>query len=481
MSELLDAAPLWLPGSLAMAALVAASGFFSGSETALFVLTPEQTAGLGRGTAGQRAAASLLARPDRLLTAILFWNLLINLTYFVLSVLVADRLLAGGFTAAAGAFGLAGLGGVILFGEVLPKGFAVTNPAAVAAVVGLPLSAAVRATDPFAPRLADLTVALKRTFWPELGRESLLTAEDLETAVEAGSRSEQVAGPERAVLHNILDLSEIPLEAVMRPRGSYPTVRAPVPRSVLGTELPDAGFAALVEDLSAGSKHATGGEEVVAVIPLADAVTLPAEHLERLADPPIFLPWCATAAAALARMRAAGATAAVVVDEYGQTAGVATADDILDTVLHEDPSRARRLLRREPVRLIAEASSAENAAPAVDDSNGGAADARDVNGAAPRGPVWEADGLTTLRFLAQKLGLTEPDDPDPVTVAGLLQERLGRIPPGPGPSCDWRGWRLTVLDADGRAIRLVRVEPDERPDESRGVATPRLENGGEVS
>ncbi|HEX6987250.1 MAG TPA: CNNM domain-containing protein, partial [Planctomycetaceae bacterium] len=64
---------LWLP-SLAMLALVAASAFFSASETALFYLSPDELRSMRAGPPREQAAAALLGSPDRLLTGLLFWN-----------------------------------------------------------------------------------------------------------------------------------------------------------------------------------------------------------------------------------------------------------------------------------------------------------------------------------------------------------------------------------------------------------------------
>jgi len=84
-----SAAETWLPAILAMAGLVLASGFFSSSETALFYLSRDDLRAFRVGPRRQRLVASLLANPDRLLTAVLFWNLLINLTYFAITIVLS--------------------------------------------------------------------------------------------------------------------------------------------------------------------------------------------------------------------------------------------------------------------------------------------------------------------------------------------------------------------------------------------------------
>ena len=74
-----------LPWLLAMTVLICGSAFFSGSEAALFYLRPADLRRLNAGSTSARVAAGLLKDPDRLLSAVLFWNLVINVTYFAIA------------------------------------------------------------------------------------------------------------------------------------------------------------------------------------------------------------------------------------------------------------------------------------------------------------------------------------------------------------------------------------------------------------
>ena len=80
MNELAALTP-WL---VAMVVLMAFSGFFSASEAALFYLRPRQLRGMESGTTAERSATELLKQPDRLLSAILFWNLSVSYTHLTL-------------------------------------------------------------------------------------------------------------------------------------------------------------------------------------------------------------------------------------------------------------------------------------------------------------------------------------------------------------------------------------------------------------
>ena len=203
-----------------MAGLILASGFFSSSETALFYLSRDDLIAFRVGRRRQRMVADLLDDPDRLFTAVLFRNLLINLTYFAISVVLA-RHVGRDSTATATMIPLASLVGIILFGEVVPKSLAVVFRRRLATVVVWPLSASVRIFDPIAPVFRSTTDFLYRVFWPHVTVEPALEAEDLEQAIENSIGTTEIFRQERQVLHNIVDLGEISVEEVMRPRGTW--------------------------------------------------------------------------------------------------------------------------------------------------------------------------------------------------------------------------------------------------------------------
>ena len=399
-----------------MLCLVLASGFFSASETALFYLSHEELRGLRSGRPREHMAAALLSNPDRLLTAILFWNLLINLAYFSSSVVVAHQLSKNSVWAAGG-FSLLSLIVIILFGEGLPKSVAVVYCRRLALLVSWPLSFAVRILDPITPVLGNISRVLRRTFWPHIDREVVLDTDDLERAVQASELSDDVLGQERQILHNILDLSDIAVEEVMRPRGTYVTQTPPVHLADLKGNIPAGDYLALPRNDS---------EEIEKVISLADFSTIPQMHLEDAAEHIVHVPWCATLAQSLQFIRDNFATVASVVNEYGETIGIVTYEDLIDTIFEPDPSRARRLLKRNPVVETAEGR-------------------------------YQVEGITTLRYLCKRLNLEfEPTSVGLHTVAGMGYEELEQIPVI-DDECSWRGYRIKVIEVESRSRMRVMI------------------------
>ncbi len=130
---------------------------------------------------------------------------------------------------------------------------------------------------------------------------------------------------------------------------------------------------------------------------------------------------------------------AVVIDEYGGTAGVATLEDIVEEVVGE-------------VRDEHDPHETPDLAPAGTDAFGRA--------------LYSADGAARTDQL-RRIGLRVPDGPYE-TLAGLMATELGRIP-AVGDSLELGGWRLDVVDASGRrAARVLLHAPTGRRQDTNG-------------
>jgi putative hemolysin len=414
-----------LPGLLILSVLIVASGFFSGSETALFYLSRDELRSLQTGTSRERLVAALLRNPDRLLTAVLFWNLVINLSYFAISVVLARKLVDAGHAALAGLWSVGTLVAIIVLGEVLPKSLAVVFHRPLAVLVSWPLALAVRVLDPVFPLLGTLSRAMRRAFWPDIRPEPYLRADDLERAVETSGLSAESIQHEQQVLHRILDLSQITVEEVMRPRGTYIVHDTAVMAGDVA-RVPTSGYLLLRDD----EQVAPDPDAIGTAVPLADLSRIPEGRLAGLAEPLIHVPWCASLAETLQQLREKLCDVAVAVNEFGETIGIVTYEDIIDTILVEQPSRTKRVLQREPVLEVAPGK-------------------------------YHVDGLTTLRYLAQRLGLDyEPIADRLVTVAGLLHDELERLPEV-GEECRWSGYVFRVIDTPGRGKLRVMISREE--------------------
>jgi len=333
-----------LPWLIAMTVLMAGSGFFSASEAALFYLRPRLREKMRSGTAGEKMAYQLTQRPERLLAAILFWNLVINIAYFAISSIIAIRLENSDSRSASILFALFSLLAIIFFSEMLPKNIAVLRPKSLASAFSIPLSFAVRIVDPIMPLLRSVNLVSRRLIWPGFEPENYMEVADLERAIEHTADNADLIKQEQTVMRNIVRLSSIRVDEWMRPRTQFVTFKPPVSRMDLVKHgLPDSGYLLVTEADSLEVSHA---------IRLDNQYELADDQIERFAEPVQYLPWCATVAEAFELMSQRQREVTVVVNEYGDTIGVLTIEDILETVFHDSPSRARRLLDVEPLTKV---------------------------------------------------------------------------------------------------------------------------------
>lgn len=405
-----------------MLVLVFCSSFFSSSEAAFFYLRRSDRRRLASGNRPQRIAAGLLADPDRLLTAVLFWNLVVNVAYFTIASIISIELKAYA-PGAAGVFAAGSLLAMIIFSEMLPKCLAVLQPRGLAALAGIPLAAAVRVLDPVIPAFRLANLLSKRLFCPRFHPEEYLQVSDLERAVRLSTSDAKLLEQEQKVLQSIVLLSEMRVDELMRPRIQFLSFPPPVSLADLGGRLPPSGYLLVTE---------ADSDEVAAAIDLQGISAVPTKHLEHHAEAVVYVPWCTTVAQALESMQRYGRQVAAIVNEFGETIGILTFHDILDTIFSHKPSRSERLLQREPIRQVAP-------------------------------ETWHVTGMTSLRRLVRNFGVDRPSSKS-VTVAGAVQEMLERLP-RPGDTCSWGPFRLKVLEVPDRGQLLVELS---RTDEQEG-------------
>jgi CBS domain containing-hemolysin-like protein len=430
-----------------MLVLVAASGIFSASETSFFTLTREELRQFKRGSKHQKLVFDLMSQPDRVLTGILFWNLIVNLTYFAISVVLTKHLLVTGNPFAAGCMSVGALCALIGFGEVLPKSLAVMFRNQLSIIFVWPITASLRILDPIMPLMQSTAKGLRRGFWPNIEPEPVLDAYDLEQAVDVTHQTQELVQHEREVLHNILDLSEITVEEIMRPRGTYLALKAPIKADDLQNKVPPGGYVLVLEGET---------EHIQGAISLGPNSLNHLQRLERTMEKVIHVPWCAKVADVLEKMRRRLVPVVSVVNEYGETMGIVTYEDLIDTILDSTPSRVRRILDRDPIIH-------ESADELV------------------------IEGMSAMRYLVQKLELDyDLEQLESVTVQGYIQDQLERLPQS-GDECWWHGVKFTVLDAVSRGPITIRVEYDKSKDtkDDKTASTSglffRQSNGGDQS
>lgn len=412
-----------IPEFAALLALMLLSAFFSTSEAAFFSLSQSDKRELGRNGALARLAVRLTSNTESLLNSVLLGNLIVNLLTFTLSTILALKLQNAGHSTLAGLIAVGTLLGVILFCEVMPKSLGVIAPKPFALLLAFPISIVVRFFRPVLPLLQKTNILSRRLFCPNFVPESHLRIGDLERAVEMSGEDAALLKREQRVLQNIVSLSDIRAEELMRPRSMIRVFRPNITfeqiLDALHGKLPRSGYCILTESDS---------DEIASVLSFTRLTPNAIDSWQEHFEPIIFIPWSSPTAEAFERLRQAKSEVAVVVNEFGETVGILTMDDIIETIFTREQGRSRRLLDRMELKKT--------------------------------GPnTWHVNELTSLRRLHRKFGLSSKGYTS-LTVGGLLREILERFP-RKGDTCTCHDFQFTVVDSDdenGMTVLLKRNE-----------------------
>ena len=320
---------------LAMSVLICLSALFSGSEAAFFSLPHRGRSRLRRSGPAGRLAASLLEDSDRLLSAILFWNLLINISYFAVASIVGKKLQESEAAGASAAitFTIGSLLVIIFFSEMLPKSIAVLSPYRLCLFVSPPLAIAIKIVGPLLPLVKGTNLAVGRLLWPSFEPEPEIDLADIERAIELGTDDAALLQRERLVLRGLVALSETRVGEWMRPRSRLQLVRDAEVQNVVLTEPPPSGYLMIAD---------TQGEAITATVPIRSLRPTQLDDWASAMEPVVYVPWSSRVAQVLDQLNEEDRSVAVVVNEFGEVLGAVTIDDIMRRVLSRrddhDPS-----------------------------------------------------------------------------------------------------------------------------------------------
>ncbi|MGW4288911.1 hemolysin family protein [Streptomyces sp. NPDC004673] len=439
--------PLLLLGAAFL--LILANGFFVAAEFGL--VTVERQDAERAAAEGDTRARTVVESLKELSFQLSGTQLGITITSLVVGMLAEPALadLLGGPLGALGvpegaASGIAVVVGMLLasalqmvVGELVPKNWAVSKPLQVAGFVAGPQRVFSRLFRPVISVLNTVANRLVRALGVEPADE-LASARTPGELVSLARHSAQAGALEQDTADlfvRTLSLGDLTAQHVMTPR-------------VKVSALQDSATAEDVVNLT----RATGLsrfpvyrekiDEIVGMVHLKDALAVPAHErlrtpVARIAGKALLVPETLPVRPLLTRLRSEQPIA-VVVDEYGGTAGVVTLEDIVEELVGE--------VRDEHDRQVV-----PEVAPAPPE------DGR---------PAWDVDGGCRVDVLT-RIGLDAPEGPYE-TVAGLVADLLGRIP-APGDRAELPGWRLSVRQVShyrAERVRLVRTAPLAQPTEA---------------
>jgi len=316
---------------LLLLGFLAASALLAGAEAAYFSLSRHGTARLeDQEAAGGPPLGRLLEKPHDLLITILVGITLVNIASAALATSVATQLFGPrgvGIAIAAMIFLL------VVFGEVLPMTLAVDSPRRFGRIAAWPVLALASVLTPVRAVLGAFTTLISRAVAREDTPQTAITEAELRTLVEVGHREGVVERGEREMIHGVFELGDTTVWDVMRPR-----------TDIFGVDVritPDRLLTELREHLHHRVPVYDGSLDfIVGILWTMDLLPyyrgLPSDFdLRRHLLPPYFVPQTKRADALLREFQAKKLRMAIVVDEYGGTAGLVTLEDILEEVVGE--------------------------------------------------------------------------------------------------------------------------------------------------
>jgi putative hemolysin len=323
----------------------------------------------------------------------------------------------------------------LVLGELAPKRVAMQRAERWALVAVRPLwlmSTLARPVVWLLSRSTDLAVRLMGGD-PSKQREAVTEAE-LRELVETQTT---FTAKQRLIIDGAFEISERSLDEVLRPRPDVFVLDSDVTVARALTELATSGHS------RAPVVHEGNLDDVVGIVHLRDLIDRGDGPVSEVAGEMVAFPETAKVLDVLHEMQTRHLQLVLVVDEHGAAAGIVTVEDLLEELvgeIYDESDRDVVSVRREP------------------------------------------DGSLVMpgRFPVHDLGdvgVEVPEGPY-ATVAGLVLDRLGRVPEEPGDLVVVAGRTIEVLAVDGRAITQVRIGPEADQAHARQAVDPGDTDGG---
>ncbi len=428
-TPLLDAA-FWITSGAVLVLLVL-SAFFSGSETALTAASRGKLrSAADRGSNGAGRALKVTEDNERLIGSILLGNNVVNILATALATALLTRIFGqNGVAVATLVMTLL----VLIFAEVLPKTFAITNPESVAARVARPIQVVILL---FSPVVAAVRVLVRGVLWlcgvrTDPDSNILAVREEIAGALQLGHSEGVVEKEDRDRILGALDLSQLTVEEIMLHRSGIEMIDANLPIADILRQVLDSSHSRL--PLFKGEP-----ENVVGILHAKDLLRamhrmlgdgriepdeLAGFNVLDVAMTPYFVPETTTLDDQMRRFLHRKTHFALVVDEYGTLQGLITLEDILEEIVGE----------------IADEFDRPEDQPILMTEDG----------------AYVVDGAMTIRDLNRAHDWNLPDD-EANTVAGLVIHEAQSIPTE-GQVFSFHGFRFEVLEKEENRIAALKI------------------------
>jgi CBS domain containing-hemolysin-like protein len=326
----------------------------------------------------------------------------------------------------------------VLLGELVPKTLALQQAERVALAVAAPMDVFLTITKPFLFFMRKSGGFVLRLFGSkEIRRGAIHSPDELKLIVTASRQFGQIPEFQEEMIHNALELDSITVRQVMVPRPDIFSVPADLTLDeALARVVEEQHSRVPVYDPQRGREHIIGvlySKDLMRWMRLRftlspnQAVTsrIAKMQVSQIMRNVLVVPETMALVDLLHEFKQRKRHLAVVVDEFGSTAGVVTVEDVLEQLVGE---------------IEDEFDIPPADQPTVEEET-----------------TMVLDGSTNIRDLESQYQLTLPSDGGFETLAGFVLSRLQKIP-NPGDSSDFEGHRYTVEEMEGHRIAKVKVE-----------------------
>ncbi|CUJ93069.1 Magnesium and cobalt efflux protein CorC [Ruegeria denitrificans] len=428
-SSLIDSAFWFTTGAILL--LLVLSGFFSGSETALTASSRGKLrAQADKGSRGAQKALDITDDNERLIGSVLLGNNLVNILAASLATALFTRLFGeSGVALATLVMTLL----VLVFAEVLPKTYAITNAEKAAALVAPIISIVVTVFSPMVAAVRLLVRGVLRLFGVQIDPDSNILAvrEEIAGALQLGHSEGVVEKEDRDRILGALDLGDRTVEEIMLHRSNIEMIDAnDAPEAILQqclksphTRLPvfrdeQENIVGVVhaKDLFRAMYAHAGASE-------SDTNRLKEFDISKVANDPYFVPETTTLDDQMREFLRMHSHFALVVDEYGSLRGLITLEDILEEIVGE----------------IADEFDIEEDVPVTRTEDG----------------QFLVEGAMTIRDANRAMDWSLPDE-EANTIAGLVIHEAQMIPVV-GQVFAFHGFRFEVTAKEGNRVTELKI------------------------
>ena len=402
------------------------SAFFSSSETAFISLERFRVKHMVETKVkGAERVSKMLERPDRFLSTILLGNNLVNTAAVALATILAVSTWGQEVGVIVATFGMAII--LLIFAETMPKTFANRHAERVSLLFVRPIEVLAWLFSPVVVVLSWLASRLTKLVGGTPVPRSIVSDEEIRTMITVGHKEGTVEETEADMLHAVFDFGDSPVSEVLVPRPEVVGIeKGETLAEFLKTysESPISRFPVYEENM----------DNVVGILSIKDVLMALAKGsitkespIDELIRPAYFTPETKRISELFTEMRDANYRMAIVVDEYGGTAGIVSLSRLMEEIVG-------------PVGD--ELAEAEKEYESINEY------------------TFQIDGGMRIEEANEELGLELPEG-DYETVAGFILHLMGRIPKQ-GKQLKYKGLKMVITKMKGHKIEEILLTKEKK-------------------